>query len=760
LFGILFLCRHATDALNEEAGPLGSQSHDALRVLSERVVKRFERAVGLVLLLFMPLTVTAQGTHLRKRPKVGLALGGGGALGLAHIGVLRYFEEHHIPVDAVAGTSMGGLVGGLYATGLRPNELHDVVREADWDTLLNPVPRFEDQPIVEKQGWNRTFGNLTLRLGKRFSLPEGLNPGEALALMFSRYTAAYGEISSFDELPTPFRCVATDLVSGDAVVLGKGSLSKALRATMAIPGVFTPVPWDDKLLVDGGIVQNLPVEVVRSMGAEQTIAVKLLGLHPTARQLRSLTSIIQRTVAVSVEQNERRSEKLADVVIVVDTKQLAGTDYEQYQKIIQAGYEAAKSKSEELKQFELSPEEWENWNLARERATRRREHSGRIVEVAAADQSFQRNAEAELQRKLGTGVVSEQRLTDTLSGIVTATGVPSASYQWSEKGNGYRVEFLPRGGDKIFVRPSFRVGISSGEPSRTQLNLAVSSISSNAYKSRTLASISIGYDPGIRTEYYHPFDGSGYFVAPGMEIERKHVNTYEGASRISETRDRFALHAYAGIGTWRYWQLRAGVQSGYDSYSKPIEVDGVVARSHGFANPEVVWVYHTLDSGGLPERGTRIDGAAGYSFRNGSFPYARSEFSQFRLVHPKLTLFGTGEFGTSFGRKLNYFEQYTAGGSGQLSSFRYQEFHSNTMFLLGGGVIIHTPPVRVLSVYPGLALWYEAGRFDQGSAGWSTHQSTNAGVFFPTRIGAAGVGVSFDEAGRARFRLMLGTLGK
>ena len=190
-----------------------------------------------------------QSSNPRQRPRVGLALSGGGALGLAHIGVIQYFEEHHIPIDVVAGTSMGGLVGGFYASGMDSKELNAMIEQVDWDTLLSPNPRFVDQPVVEKQQWNKTFGNLTFRFGRRFSFPAGLNPGEALSLMLSRNTVAYGELQSFSELPTPFRCVATDLVSGEPVVLSSGSLAKAMRATMALPAVFTPVKWDDKVLI-------------------------------------------------------------------------------------------------------------------------------------------------------------------------------------------------------------------------------------------------------------------------------------------------------------------------------------------------------------------------------------------------------------------------------------------------------------------------------------------------------------------------------
>ena len=241
------------------------------------------------------------------RPRVGIALSGGGALGLAQIGVLKYFEEHRIPIDYVAGTSMGGLIGGFYATGLTPSELETIVRDAKWDDLLSSNYQFHDAPIVEKQEWNIQSGTFTLRFGKRLTLPVGINSGQSLALLLSHSTQAYSNLVSFDNLPTPFRCVATDLVTGAPDVLDHGSLPKALRATMALPGIFTPVNWEGKVLIDGGVTDNIPVDVVRHMGAEKVIAISLETPRLSANQFTSLTTVLRQTASISVLQNERQS---------------------------------------------------------------------------------------------------------------------------------------------------------------------------------------------------------------------------------------------------------------------------------------------------------------------------------------------------------------------------------------------------------------------------------------------------------------------
>ena len=197
------------------------------------------------------------------RPKIGIALEGGGALGLAHIGVLQWFEDHHIPIDYVAGTSMGGLVGGLYATGKSPEQLKEIVAAQKWDIIIGGDIPYEDLSYRRKEDLSYIQNSLKLGLKHGLSTPSGLNSGTEISLLIDRETVSYPSLDSFDHLPIPFRCVATDLVSGKEVVFSSGSLQQALRATMSMPGVFSPVRDGDKIYVDGGLVGNLPTEVVK-----------------------------------------------------------------------------------------------------------------------------------------------------------------------------------------------------------------------------------------------------------------------------------------------------------------------------------------------------------------------------------------------------------------------------------------------------------------------------------------------------------------
>src|SRR5262245_56103059 len=187
------------------------------------------RKAALFCAILLPIfSLHAQDAQSRRRV-IGIALSGGGALGLAHIGVLRYLEEHRIPIDAIAGTSMGGLLGGLYATGHSADDLEKLVQDGDWDALLRSTSQYEDRSVSEKQEWNRITGFYSIPLGSTLSLPSGIHSGQALVQLLSGETAAYWDVQDFDNLPIPFRCVATDLLSGEAFVLGEGRLPQALR---------------------------------------------------------------------------------------------------------------------------------------------------------------------------------------------------------------------------------------------------------------------------------------------------------------------------------------------------------------------------------------------------------------------------------------------------------------------------------------------------------------------------------------------------
>ena len=226
------------------------------------------------------------------RPRIGLALSGGGARGGAHIGVLKALRDLGIPIDYVAGTSMGAVIGSLYASGLDEDEIEATAGEIDWETIL-----VEQQDRDDRSFHRKSDDELYLvkqRAGfndGKVELPLGLIQGQSIDLLLGRLMLPISHIENFDELAIPFRAVAADVVTGEAVVLDHGSLARAVRASMSLPAVFAPVEIDGRLLVDGGIAQNLPVETVREMGADIVIAIDISTPLASREELTSLLSI-------------------------------------------------------------------------------------------------------------------------------------------------------------------------------------------------------------------------------------------------------------------------------------------------------------------------------------------------------------------------------------------------------------------------------------------------------------------------------------
>ncbi len=712
-----------------------------------------------VLIPLIVLTLQGQETDQPHRRRIGLALSGGGARGLAHIGVLRFLEEHRIPIDRIAGTSMGGLVAGLHATGQSSADLEKIARNASWSDLLRSAPSYEDRPVAEKQEWNRISGQWTLRFGKRLSFPAGINSGQQLALLLSRETIAYSDVHSFDDLPIPFRCVATDLLSGDAFVLREGSLPKALRATLALPVVFTPVEWNGRVLIDGGLVNNLPTDVVREMGADFVIAITLQTPSIERAQLNTLTNILRQSVNIAMLQNERRNTQLADLLVAVPLDNMMLLDFGNVAADIESGYKAAQQNAVALKALSLSPQEWDEYLRIKNSRRRTSPTSGPLVAVRSPQANIQENATYELSRKSG-GLVSEDKLEANLTGLTAAAGLPSASYGWQngpENKEGYRIDLEPRPDHQLLLRPSIFYGFSNGEPDRFTLRLNTTTILKDAYKSRFLTDLFIGYNPGIRFEYYHPFDGSSLFIAPGFSLQRTAYSSYNGPVRTDSTRNRFAGSLYLGIGTWRYGQLRMGAQAGVDSYSEQLTLDSVVAKSTAFVNPEIVGILNTQDSGELPSRGTRINGSLGWSARDHSFPYLKTDFDHFQPLRDKFSVFTLGRVDSGFGRKLTFYDQFTAGGLTYLDAYRFQEFHANSALAAGGGLIYRGLNLKNAAFRPFVATWYAVARLDLSQQGWQTRQSTSVGMFAPTPLGITGLILSLNEKGEARFRLSLGS---
>jgi hypothetical protein len=450
---------------------------------------------------------------------------------------------------------------------------------------------------------------------------------------------------------------------------------------------------------------------------------------------------------------------LADIDIVVQLGNRASMDFTDAKSIIDLGYAAAAQNEMALEKLSISPEQWEEYIRTRKSRQRTVPASGPIVGVSVPQPTIEKNAAHELFRKTGA-TVSRRVLEDNLSGLTAATGLPNAFYGWhtvSAGTSGHQVELEPRRNTQILLRPSFFYQFSGDEPSRPTFRLSSATILQDAYKSRFLADLYLGDNPAIFLEYYHPFDGSAYFVAPGLSLERAHFARYDEIGRVDETRDRFSGSLYFGIGTWRHVQLRVGAQAGFDSYSSSVIVDGIPASDTGFVNPEIKGIINTQDSGQLPTRGFRLNASAGWSLREHSFPYFEATFDHFHPIGNQVSLFAMGQTDTSMGRKLSFFDQFTAGGLTQLDAYRYQELRADTLMAGGGGVLYRGFNPNGAVFRPILGSWYEAAGLDSFGTDAQFRQSATVGVFTPTVLGLAGLTFSLDLRGSVRFRFSIGS---
>jgi len=307
--------------------------------------------------------VTAPASMNAKRPKIGLVLSGGGARGFAHIGVLKKIEQLRIPIDVVVGTSMGSIVGGLYAIGLSPEEIEQGVEGIDWELVFNDSAKRKYSSFRRKQ--DDYLFTSTNRIGVSSNgvhLPPGLIEGQQIELALDRLAYPGFHVTDFDKLHIPYRAIATDIETGDAVILDSGNLAKAMRASMSIPAALPAVKHDGKLLVDGGIGNNIPIDVARDMGADIFIVVDVSAPLAGQEDLQSslgvtaqLTTILTRRIA------DQQLQLLTDtdVLIVPGREDLGSSSFQQYAELIEAGLDAAEEVTARLRTLSVSEAEYQ-----------------------------------------------------------------------------------------------------------------------------------------------------------------------------------------------------------------------------------------------------------------------------------------------------------------------------------------------------------------------------------------------------------------
>lgn len=545
------------------------------------------------------------------RPRIGLVLSGGGARGAAHVGVIRALEEMRVPIDAVAGTSMGAVVGGLYAAGLDGAEIERVFHEMDWQEMIRDRAPRQDLAYRRKQDDRNILakGQLGVNETKGLTLPLGLVQGHRINQLLRGATARVADVQDFDRLPTPFRALATDLETGEPIVLGRGDLVTVLRASMSAPGVLTPVELDGRLLVDGGLVDNLPVELARSMGVDRLIVVDVS--FPLARraELSSAFDIANQMIGIMVRRgtlDSRARLQSGDILITPDLGGMTAMEFGRMPEVMILGRAAAIAGVGELLPLSLAPEEYERYAAARVRdadldvelafvrPSARSLPEARRVDAIFGDLAGTKLDAPELQRRLATQYRLDQFEAVDYR-LVERDGERGLEIDLGRKSWG--PAFLRLG---VGVENDYEGGATANAAGRLRLTAL------NAFDAEWTLDGQIGEEPRFRTEFYQPVSLRWpVFVAPAFRYQLDTLQIVDpDGKRVARYRVRdteFSLAAGAELGGWG--EVRAGLRYGNGSSRVLIGDPSLPAGDFDLGGAFFQFGYDRLDSAYFPRRG-------------------------------------------------------------------------------------------------------------------------------------------------------------
>jgi len=542
------------------------------------------------------------------RPRVGLVLAGGGAKGAAHVGVLKVLEEMHVPIDCIAGTSMGALVGGGYAAGIPAADLETFVTGIDWKAVVGGAGRRDLEPIEQKRA-GVTYSN-SLEMGLkdgRVVLPGGIVNTSSIEDLLRTYVAGARAQTEFDRLPIPYRAVATDMITGRMVVLEQGDLATAMRASMALPGAFAPVETPEYILSDGGLVRNIPVDIARRLCADVVIVVNLVEEEVGRERLRTATQLLLRSSDVMIIANENQQlESLTDRDVRIDVMMgdIATEDFERVPETIPLGEKAARGMADRLTALAVPPDQYRSW--------RARVTAGQSIEARLADVTYEglervnpeflkARAEVQAGETVSTESISaEARRMSALQEFESVgyrlTGDPDTpTLEWWPREKSYGPNYVKfdlgiygsEGGDIGFV--------VYGKHTRTWLN---------PLGAEWRNEVQLGYFSDISTSLYQPLDAAHrFFVEPRAFWRRSWEDVFDDGDRLA----RYRFSDWGGIiDLGANLSKDAQIRIGYVYGHRKVRVEtGSTLLPEGDRNDAGLRLIATYDSRDTPFNPTR-----------------------------------------------------------------------------------------------------------------------------------------------------------
>jgi NTE family protein len=740
-----------------------------------RLLRNALRGVGL-LALALGIGPPAQGqdqgpaAEARARPKIGLVLSGGGARGIAHIGVLKVLEELRVPVDYIAGTSMGSIVGGSYAVGMSPQEMEKRVLAADWDRVLADAPPRADRSFRSKALERGGVYGVEAGVSKEgLLLPQGAIAGQNLELFLAELTGGSIDIGSFDALPIPFRAVATDIATGEAVVLERGNILAAMRSSMSVPGVFAPVEIDERLLLDGGLVRNLPVDVVRAMGAEVVIAVNLGTPLLKREEIESVFSVSQQMLNILTEQNVQRSlAELteADVLIEPELGRYSASDFQNSATTVPIGEAAARKVADRLRALALPEDEYR----ALRGAQLARVRPARPVDEVRVDTSGLRHVNPRaVTTEIPEGVKPDlDRVHEDVTSLLATDDFQQVRYRFVDE-DGKRtlvLEPVEKSWGPNYLR--FGLNLATDLQGESEFTLVVDHRMTwlNRWGLEWRNTVAVGETTALVSELYQPIDPARkFFVAPRVAWIQRSENIYfedEAIARYRTTESQLALDL--GWNVSRAGQLRLGYERGsvYGERRIGLLFPDYEQNTGAFV---LTAALDRLDDWAFPASGYLLVGQYKLSREavGADFDYERVEFEAekaFSFGRRRHRVVAALHYGDSLGSDLPLHDLLAAGGFLDLSGLQPRELLVTDRLAVG----------RLLYYYrwgdPGAFtdLLYLGGSLELADIGDRVNGPDPSGlipggsvfVAADTGLGPLYLGVGLAESGRYAFYLFLG----
>jgi NTE family protein len=711
------------------------------------------------------------------RLRIGLVLSGGGARGIAHVGVLKVLEQLHIPIDAIAGTSMGAVVGGLYASGLSPEQIEATLRSMNWQGAFRDRPPREDLTLRRKQEDENFLVKFPIGIkGGRPVLPMGLIEGQSLTEVLRRLTLPVARTTSFDDLPTPFRAVATDLETGQEVVIGSGDLTSAMRASLSAPGVFAPVERGGRMLVDGGISDNVPVDVARAMGVDVVIVVDVGFPLLPRKKLTSVTAISNQMLAILMRRkSEQELSHLGphDILIRPPLGDTSSFDFGNVNRLLGAGTTAAWQMRDSLSALSVSPEQYAAYQERRE--------APRLPPPRIDFVKVQTGAEADSQTIEGLfkDMVGKHLDPDAVGRRITTLygegGLDTLDYRVVREHDRYGLLVDARGNS---IGPNYvRFGLSLQDDFEgdSTYDAAMRYVMSDITRTggEWVTDAEIGQTELLSTEVFLPFSQfSGWFVMPHISVESTNLPFLLGQSERAQYRVHtfdYGLDLGKQFGNWG--EIRTGVyrEEGHSrlTIGDPNDPRLIFPPFQIFGNRTYFarFTYDTLDDINFPHFGEQAD-LQWSAARNvvGGEPNSNQvtfDFLAAHTWHERDTVALSLSGGDTLNRVTDLRMEFPLGGFLNLSGLRQYSLYGPHFGI--GRLLFYRqigrggPGAFDVPVYLGMSL--EAGNVWQNMSDArfdNLHEDASVFLGLDTFLGPIYLGSGFDDHGNQAFYLFLG----